>query len=120
MVCGISLVFRGAFLLKYCFLYIEIGSLQKKVGVSFQKDEVFAPSTLRFSGNKTPFSVLKYGVLFFSNALSIFRKGGSIFCIFTNSQTKQELCGRNYCYCPWELVSDFGEHKWLFCLKFSQ
>ena len=62
MVCGISFVFRGAFLSKYCFLYIEIGSfskksafLSKKTKSFVSKNEVSAPLTLRFLGIKRRF-----------------------------------------------------------------
>ena len=62
MVCGISFVFRGAFLPKYCFLYIEIGSfskksafLSKKTKSFVSKNEVSAPLTLRFLGIKRRF-----------------------------------------------------------------
>ena len=55
MLCGISLVFRGAFLPKYCFLYIEIGSLSKKTKSLHHQLFVFPEIKRRFPSSNTAF-----------------------------------------------------------------
>ena len=79
MVCGISLVFRGAFLPKYCFLYIEIGSLSKKSAFLSKKTKslhhqlfVFPEIKRRFPSSNTAFYFLQSPFQFSERAVRFF------------------------------------------------